>query len=516
MIYLTIENNRTTMAGADQYILRVLDRELRYPTPIAVANEAGVAIPGYGGAWDGWARLLRVPKVAAPWFPTGLVGHVLRHCHKHGYQVQYHDSREQPPGDVPETTVRIPLRDYQVAAADAAVSRKGFPDGRGVIVMPPRSGKTRTMCEIVRRVALPTLWIAPTDRIVTQTQGVIEGWFGQNYSVHLVGAAEDNVRQAMARKVVVCTAATAARLPAEFFQSRECAVVDEFHHAAAQSYKAIFSQLEHCYFRYGMTGTFFRSGDDTLAMHALLSNSIYEITSEELLARGYLVPSYSVFIPVPGPKLRGVDSGFNTGHGKYGIHEHTLRQQLVAHAAMLLWRTGRKVLILVGTKRQGHMLRKILVALLPRTPDNAQFESAEFVSTDAARKKQGEILKSFEETDEVKVLIGTSMLGEGVDLPTADALVYAKGEKAEVTLTQNIYRTCTATPGKQNAVVVDFADRHHRKLLRHSQERLRVYHNEPTFGVTVLQDPRQFPGWLEYLTPGGQDAQTRPQSQPGA
>ena len=417
------------------------------------------------------------------------------------------DNRQRPESDVPEAQVKIPLWDFQQEAVARTVARPAMLDGRGVLDMPPRSGKTRTMCEIVRRLALPTLWVAPTDRIVTQTQGVLEGFFGTHYAMHLVGSGSEGVSEAIRRHVVVCTAATAIRLPPELFQSRKCVVIDEFHHGSAKSYKQIFDQLGHVYYRYGMTGTFFRSGEDLLAMHALLSNTIYKITSKELLDMGHLVPSYAVFIPVPGPKLRGVDSVFNAGHGKYGIHEHTLRQQLAAHAAMLLWKTGRKVLVLVGTKKQGRMIQSILNSLLPPTPNSAQFRSAEFVSTDIKRKIQGQILKSFSTSDEVKVLIGTSLLGEGVDLPEADALVYAKGEKAEVTLTQNIYRTGTASVGKRNAVVVDFADRHHRKLLEHSHERLKVYHSEPTFSVSVLEDPRQFPGWLEHLIPeGGRNA----------
>ena len=44
MIYLTVENNRTTMVGADPYILGVLDKELRFPTPIALAKESSSVI----------------------------------------------------------------------------------------------------------------------------------------------------------------------------------------------------------------------------------------------------------------------------------------------------------------------------------------------------------------------------------------------------------------------------------------------------------------------------------------
>ena len=56
--------------------------------------------------------------------------------------------------------------------------------GRDFTIM-KNSGKTRLCCELCRRLALPSLWIAPTDRIVRQTQGVLESFFGKNYSFHL-------------------------------------------------------------------------------------------------------------------------------------------------------------------------------------------------------------------------------------------------------------------------------------------------------------------------------------------
>lgn len=489
------------MAGADPYMLRVLDYEFRYPTPMAAAKGANIVLPGQSD-WDGWARLLQQPKTMAPWFPTGLLVSAIYHCQKFGYQFQVHDARERPSLDIPEF-VDIPLRDYQEEAVQRALASRGVLDGRGVFDMPPRSGKTRTMAEVVRRLAIPTIWIAPTDRIVVQTHNVLKGFFGENYAMHLVGAQEENVALAAGRRVVVCTAATAVRLPAEFFRSRQCAVVDEFHHGAAPTYRKIFSQLDHCYYRFGMTGTFLRSGEDELAMYALLSNTIYKITSMELLRRGYLVPTYVVFVPVAVPRLRGMDGTFQTGHGKHGIHEHAVRQQLVSHTALYLWETGRKTIILVGTKKQGNTIRNILHALLPKTPASAQFQSVEFISTDVKRPRQGPMLRAFEESDEVKVLIGTSLLGEGVDLPSADALVYARGEKGEVSLLQNSYRPGTAIEGKRDAILVDFGDRHHRKLLEHSQKRLAIYYREPTFSVSVLNDAKQFPQWLKYLIPGG-------------
>lgn len=481
-------NGRTAIRGAYPHLLDIIDKDLRYPSEMATALERGFAPPEVEATgWDGWIRLLHQPKTMDPWFPTGLLARIMRLTAAWQYPYRVIDHREKPEPGFPEPPA-IPLRDYQKAAVDT-----GEYYGRGVFDIPPRGGKTRSLSELIRRIALPTVWIAPTDRIVTQTFEVLEGFFGRNYAYQLVGTA--NAPEAARHHIVVCTAATANLLPEEFYATRQVVVVDEWHHGAAKTYREIFAKCEHVYYRFGMTGTHFRSGEDDLAMHSLLGESIFKISSQFLLDQGYLVPTRVVFLPVLAPRLRGVPRGFITGHGKFGIHEHEYRNNLVTYAAVTLYHQGRKVLVLVGTKAQGRILQKMIAGYLAQPP-NTEFKKVEFLSTDTQRGKQGKIIEAFLNTDEVRILIGTSLLGEGVDLPNVDGLVYARGEKAEVSLTQNAYRVCTKLEGKRDAVIVDFADRHNAKLLKHSKERLGVYYDEPTFQVSVLQDPADFEKWL--------------------
>lgn len=489
MPLLAVKNDRTELIGADELFLHILDKELRYPSQLAQYQVEDISIPSDDG-WDGWVRMLHRRKTGPPWVATGLLPYVQRVAERFGFAVSLDDRRERPEEGFPEL-VRIPLRDYQEEAVKEAVRA-----GRGVLDMPPRSGKTRTMCEIVRRVALPTVWMAPTDRIVKQTVETLTGFFGRGFADQIIGA--DNYLDALKLSVVVCTAATAGRLPLEFYASRQCVAIDEFHHAAASTYRHVMSMCNHIYYRYGMTGTFFRSGADIMALHAMLSNTIYKVTSEELLRRGYLVPTYVAFVPVIAPHLRGVSNTFNAGHGKFGIHEHVGRNQLVGYCALTLLKAGRRVLILVGTKKQGRLIQDILLNFVRSDagPGRREFKPVEFVSTDVDRPKQARVLDSFEKGEEVKILIGTSLLGEGVDMPSTDALVYARGEQAEVGLTQAMYRVSTAVEGKKQALIVDFADRHNRHLMKHSRERLRVYFNEPTFHVSVLDVHQNLPSWI--------------------
>jgi superfamily II DNA or RNA helicase len=486
-IVLIIQNSRTEVARADDFFLYILDLELRYPTDMANLGEQ-VELPEGSSAWDGWVRLFHRPLTKFPWFPTGLLPLVLRLAKKFKREVEVKDTRQRPEEGFPEL-VSIDLRDYQREAVNAAVRA-----GRGVLDLPPRAGKTRAMVEIMRRIALPTIWTAPTDRIVTQTAEVIESLMGKNFCYQLAGSR--GWEAAAQYCCVVTTAATAVRLPREFYQTRQMIAVDEWHHSAAATYREIFSRCDHIYFRFGMTGTFFRSGQDAMAMHALLSATIYKVTSLDLLKRGYLVPIRAVFVPVATPKLRGLGTtDFQAGHGRHGIHENQARNDLVAHCALATWQAGYKPIVLVGTKRQGRLLQDAISFWLPKT-GRTEFRPVEFLSSDCERDRQGRIIESFERGAEVKILLGTSLLGEGVDLPSASALIYARGEQAEVTQTQGMYRIGTAVPGKTHAVLIDFADRHHKKLLQHAQSRLRVYYAEPTFTVEVLDDAKNFDAWL--------------------
>jgi len=71
------------------------------------------------------------------------------------------------------------------------------------------------------------------------------------------------------------------------------------------------------------------------------------------------------------------------------------------------------------------------------------------------------------------VLVGTSVIGEGVDVPRAAALVYAGGGNEGVQMMQSYFRPLTAHEGKRVGLIYDFDDRHHRMLLRQSNARQR-------------------------------------------
>lgn len=495
-----VGNTRTKVWGADPVLQHTLWSEMAYSTQTADALADGWKPPeaGFGEAyWDGWVRLTKWSQTTGiGHIPTGLLEQAVSRARQLGHAVHVADARKRPLEGVPDFPA-IPLRDYQQKAVEAALLR-----GRGVLDMPPRAGKTRTGIELTRSLWLPTLWIAPTTNIVDQTVRAFDELCGKNFAVQVKGAK--TWRDLSHVRVHVMTAATAALLPEEYFQTREVLLIDEVHHGASPQYHAIAEKCEHIYFRFGMSGTFFRSGNDEIALHALLSETIFRITTSELRDRGYLVPFNTVFLPVEGPavpkkfaKSNG-PGGWMVGVGKHGVFEHEYRNRLAAWAASMLVHSGKKVLVLVGTKPQGDAITEFILETIGR-PVRTEFAPVEFVSTNRTPQTCRRIIDAFVGTDEIKVLVGTSMVGEGTDLPSADALVYAPGGMAEVGHRQAQFRVCTALPGKRRAIIVDFADRHHPTLLKHALERADTYCTEPIAEVHALSTPEEFAAWLEWF-----------------
>jgi superfamily II DNA or RNA helicase len=83
--------------------------------------------------------------------------------------------------------------------------------------------------------------------------------------------------------------------------------------------------------------------------------------------------------------------------------------------------------------------------------------------------------------DELNCLIST-LLGEGVDIPSMTTIIMAGGLKTPVGVVQKVGRALRKSPGKEEAIIVDFRDKGP-WLSQHFQERMDVYRE--TYGEYV-------------------------------
>lgn len=441
------------------------------------------------GFWDGWVRQVS----EGGYFGSGLVPMVERVLRVHmGHQVNVIDRRQVPELDPNTRSFNLPpMWDHQREAFNAFFQS----GGRGVMDIPPRCGKTRIAVAIVMALGLPTLVVVPTKALVTQTVDSFREWFPEHQVVGITGGKPSMKKQRAVNRALVwvATPGTAAgprskaigkakppRQGMQGIETRRVLVVDEFHHSAAKTWQAISMAARNAYYRLGLTGTHYRADGKDLAMHAVLSRCIYAKTIGEMVAIGRLVPAKVAMIRVTGDVA-------GQGYAVYadGVAGHDHRNALVAWAAQQLMAAGRRVLVL--TKEVAHS-RELAEAIGfgALQVDGAGQDSAAQVKAAVGALGVGH----------TRCVVGTSVIGEGVDAPTADALVYAAGGRSKVKHVQDYFRVLTAQDGKSSGLIVDFADNHNPKLMEAAAHRLGQYRAQSAFDSVVL-DPNDFFGWVQ-------------------
>ena len=429
---------------APGWFLTYLARHLS--VPVEPGTEQGFR---FGVMWNHagkrWGSLLKGESV-----PAGLVPHVEAIAKHYGLPCYVADRRERPEERYPLHVIRAQWRPYQ-----DEVQRRVLAHAAGIVDAPPRSGKTMMAARAIDALNTTTVYIAPSVQIVRQTYGVFCGIFGEDFVSRIDGDASDRERDP-SKQIVVTTANSAVALGQEWWDTRELLIVDEFHHAAADTYHRINALAQRAYYRYGWTGTHFRSGDDALAMEAVCSYVLHKIPVDYLIDNGWLAPPRVFFAPVYASPTGGHD--FRTAYQR-GIVECPERNDLVVLVARTL--VENKIPTIVLTRRRAHA-----DSLAERIPDAVAVKGGENALTSASVK---DFLKG-----RFDCLVGTTVIGEGVDVPRAAALVYASGGSDGVQMMQSYFRPLTASSGKAVGRIYDFIDSHHGQLRKHSERRIEM------------------------------------------
>ena len=415
---------------------------------------------------DGWKRLVK----DTGHFPTGLLPLIERALrYRVGITWNVIDRRGprpqarqfcKPPSGYPD----------QIAAVQAFIAA-----GRGVADMPPRSGKTRVAIIVVCELGLPTLFVAPNKGLARQTAARFAEHLGDDNVACVTGGKQSARRLArLAAKLVwVATPKTALGLTNK--RSRQVLIIDEFHHAAAATWKKLAMEYDTTWYRLGLTGTHFRADGRDMEMQGVLGTTVYSTTVSDMVNCGRVVPARIAMLRINGPPPRGEGNWYAAG-----IVDYTIRNQVLTWAARELITAGKRVLCLVKEVRHGEALRD-------------QIPGSVFVSGESGVVTDQQLARLARR--EISCVIGTSVIGEGRDVPAADALVYFCGGKSRVKVTQDYFRVLTASPGKQRGIIVDAADCQSATLTEHAARRLQIYRAEPAFETSVLEW-QDFSRWL--------------------
>jgi superfamily II DNA or RNA helicase len=362
---------------------------------------------------------------------------------------------EWPPTD---GWAEIALRPYQAAA----LSAWDLADRRGLVVLPTGSGKTRVALAAMARARLPALCLVPTRVLLDQWRREIAAVYP-----HPVGCYGDGVREAAA--VTVATYESAYRHMDRLGDRFGLLVVDEVHHfGSGLRDEALEMSLAGA--RLGLTATPPRGTTQAARLVELVGPTVSELAIGDL-AGGFLASfdvitlhldlddaerarytSLSAIVtPALGEFRRRVPHATWSDFARAAVRTADGRRALAA------WREARRLLALTGAKRQAvasllerHRNARVLVF----TADNASAYAIARehlvmpLTCDIGRQERDDVLERFRRGD-LRVLVSSRVLNEGLDVPDADVAAIVGGTLGEREHVQRIGRLLRPSPGKQ-------------------------------------------------------------------
>ena len=224
-------------------------------------------------------------------------------------------------------------------------------------------------------------------------------------------------------------------------------VVDEFHHAAAATYRRLLGHFEPC-FLLGLTATPDRSDQSDILS----------------LCDDNLVFSKDLFV--------GVTSGLLVPFHYYGIFDESVNYREIP------WRSGRfdpeqlsnKLATLARARHaykkwQEHSLERTLAFCV--SIRHAQFMTERFckLGVRAEAVYAGSTMARSEALQQLtdgrlQVIFSVDLFNEGVDLPGIDTVMMLRPTESKILFLQQIGRGLRNSPGKDHLVILDFIGNH--------------------------------------------------------
>jgi ATP-dependent helicase IRC3 len=338
------------------------------------------------------------------------------------------------------------LRPYQQEALDSVVDNRAKGITKQLVVLPTGAGKTVIFSHLPKIAddILPMLVLAHRGELLVQAQEKIL-WSNPQLDVQIEKAEQ----HADHCDVVVASVPTLGRAeserilkyPKKYFNS---IVIDEAHHAAAQSYRRILDYFD-APFILGVTATPQRS--DSVRLTDVFQEIVYYKTIQDLIQDGYLsrLVGYRV-------KTDTDISGVETNNGDYIASqlEETINNPARNAAVVAAYEQivpGKKAIVFASGIAHAEALA---ISFKHKVPTEVLLGS----TSEEDRKS---ILSRFK-TGETKVLINVGVLTEGFDEPSVESIILARPTRSSLLYTQIVGRGTRLYEGKEHCVVIDIAD----------------------------------------------------------
>jgi DNA repair protein RadD len=350
----------------------------------------------------------------------------------------------------------VQLRPYQDAAVRAikdALSKKKD----CLLTAPCAAGKTVIFSEIVK-------WLHAADRkclvlldrenLVTQTAARIRDYIGSPFDVG-VACASVQAKKDVRRPIVVASRQTLAPMLRNGYGRLQfnLTILDEAHlvHPSRGQYKDILERLTENYPQmrlFGCTATPYRlSGGKIYGAGKLFSAIDFQITSEELLAGGYLVPLiWKIRQSDLNAQLDLVKKS-STGELNEREQAEILGQDIYVRGVYDTWREhagDRKTAIFALNIRHAELIRMVF---------EEHGVSTWLIHSQMPSEQVKQAIAEYSASKGVMVNVGILTIGS--DIPSISCVILARRTLSTSLFFQIVGRGSRLSPGKSDCLILD-------------------------------------------------------------
>jgi len=452
---------RATKIDESYFYIETDDGDLLYEldSAFSVHKDGYEFSPAYKAhRWDGKIHFF---KALSHKFPIGLADELIKYCKRRNHSISFVGwerdpeswlSREQFESDVKQimTGAKYQPRDYQLDAAYAALVKK-----RGILECCTSSGKSLMIYLVMRTLMMEKglkrmLLIVPSIMLVTQMYKDFEdyGWSDLDKWCELQD--KDHV-PTFEKTILITTWQSLMKQDVSFFMQQDAVVIDEAHQSKAEVLSGILKYCANATFKIGTTGTLPPSACDAYGVKSVLGNTLYKITSDELIQRGYLtkIVVANLFLQYPMDFiLENQDRTYpeevrlvEEYEPRMTILTKILKSTPVNHNMLLLCNHVDHVDQTIEYLREHQPDRKIV-----KITGSVKAAEREFIRVNA------------EESDGMVIVATYGTMSTGVNIKKIHEIVLFANSKSKIKVLQSLGRGLRKHPEKAKVIIYDVVD----------------------------------------------------------
>ena len=347
------------------------------------------------------------------------------------------DELEIPPDPTP----------IQQDALEALAETREAGYRRGLVVLATGLGKTWLAAFDAKQMgARRVLFVAHREEILKQAaETFLRIRPGERVGLY-VGKVRDVQVDILCASVQ--TLGRAAHLKRFSPQHFDYIVIDEFHHAAAPTYRQLLSYFAP-QFLIGLTATPDRT-DRSAILSLCDDNLVFSRNLFDGVAAGLLAPFHYYGIWDESVNYKAIP----WRNGRFDPHELTNKLATLARArhALQKWREkgqSRTLAFCASIRHAQYMAEQF--------QKNGVAAAAVYSGSDMGR---GDALADLAD-GKLQVIFSVDLFSEGVDLPAIDTVLMLRPTESKILFLQQLGRGLRCFPGKEKLVVLDFIGNHH-------------------------------------------------------